>query len=341
MNEMLSPGVIRIDGGTQPRAALKEGLVEEYRAEMAAGAEFPPVIVFYDGTEYWLADGFHRWHATMRLGAGNVAADIREGTHRDAILYSLSANATHGMRRSAEDKRHAVERILRDREWRKLADREIARHCAVSPQTVGTYRKRLESEAEAVKTASVQSGQIEKAEPEKTERQVRRGGSAYTMRTERIGKVAGNGLEPLDPADELPTEKDESPTKEDVERLHVWFDEGLLLYRKFRYGWLTPKTCADHGMPLSEDSIRGLLFFLGNMTDQRENLPSAVLRLLTDEGNSLAHVADIAWCLELADMPTGAIHNAVEKATAEDRVVTNDDFRAEARRMGSDREARP
>jgi hypothetical protein len=183
MTEMLSIEVIRMDGGTQPRATLNEELIEDYRVAMKQGAEFPPVTVFYDGENHWLADGFHRVQA--RKSYGNIAADIRQGTKRDAILYSLSANATHGMRRSAEDKRRSVERMLRDHEWRKLADREIARHCAVSPQTVGTYRKRLESEAEAAKAAkaaSVQSGQIE---PET--RKVTRGGKTYTMNTAKIG----------------------------------------------------------------------------------------------------------------------------------------------------------
>ena len=110
---------------------------------MNGGAEFPPVVVFFDGTNHWLADGFHRVHARKKTGHGDIPADIHQGTKRDAILHSLGANASHGMRRSNEDKRRAVERMLTDRQWRKWSDQDIARQCAVSAQMVGVHRKRL------------------------------------------------------------------------------------------------------------------------------------------------------------------------------------------------------
>ena len=51
---------IRLDGGTQPRASIDFDTVFDYMDAMTDGADFPPVVVFYDGTHYWLADGFHR-----------------------------------------------------------------------------------------------------------------------------------------------------------------------------------------------------------------------------------------------------------------------------------------
>ena len=33
---------------------------------MVEGAEFPPLIVFFDGATYWLADGFHRYYGAQR-----------------------------------------------------------------------------------------------------------------------------------------------------------------------------------------------------------------------------------------------------------------------------------
>jgi hypothetical protein len=177
MSGKLPLGLIRTDGGTQPRAELSEAMIEDYTAEMKRGDEFPPVVVFHDGAEYWLADGFHRMHARKRTGWGDITADIRQGTKRDAILHSLGANASHGMRRTNEDKRRAVERMLRDREWRSLPDREIARHCAVSPQTVGNVRRALEA-------ASVQLGQID------TKRTAKRGCATYTMDTAGLKRPA-------------------------------------------------------------------------------------------------------------------------------------------------------
>ena len=46
--------IIRVDGGTQPRAKLNEDRVAEYTEHLQAGVLFPPVEVCYDGQEYWL-----------------------------------------------------------------------------------------------------------------------------------------------------------------------------------------------------------------------------------------------------------------------------------------------
>jgi hypothetical protein len=123
---------IRIDGGTQNRVQLNEETVAEYSDAITDGAKFPPVTVFFDGSDYWLADGFHRYHAHRKIGALDIDADLREGTKRDAILHSVGVNASHGLRRTNADKRKAVETLLNDEEWSKWSEREIARACQVS-----------------------------------------------------------------------------------------------------------------------------------------------------------------------------------------------------------------
>ncbi|MBX7219625.1 MAG: hypothetical protein K1Y36_06750, partial [Blastocatellia bacterium] len=50
---------IRIDGGTQPRTEINLDVVADY-AETLKQKVLPSVDVFFDGTDYWLADGFHR-----------------------------------------------------------------------------------------------------------------------------------------------------------------------------------------------------------------------------------------------------------------------------------------
>ncbi len=40
------------DGGAQMRVEMKPDVVLDYAEDMAAGATFPPVIVYFDGTEY-------------------------------------------------------------------------------------------------------------------------------------------------------------------------------------------------------------------------------------------------------------------------------------------------
>lgn len=132
---------IRTNGGTQTRAELDQGAVNDYAEAIEDGATFPPVVVFYDGNDYWLADGFHRYRATEKAGRTHIDADVRQGNQRAAILHSVGANADHGLRRNGEDKRRAVQTLLDDPEWSEWSDREIARRCRVSPTSVGQWRK--------------------------------------------------------------------------------------------------------------------------------------------------------------------------------------------------------
>lgn len=132
---------LRIDGGTQPRASIDESVVAEYADAMEAGADFPEIVVFFDGADHWLADGFHRYHAAGKAKKNVLAAELRQGTRRDAVLYSVGANTSHGMRRTNADKRKAVETLLADEEWRDWSSHEISRRCGVSDHFVGTVRR--------------------------------------------------------------------------------------------------------------------------------------------------------------------------------------------------------
>jgi len=109
MSEVLKLDQVRSDGGTQSRAGLDMDVVMDYADQMENGAHFPPIIVFYDGTTYWLADGFHRLEARRQGGMTNIAADIRQGDRRDALRYSLGANDKHGLPRNAQDYRRAYQ----------------------------------------------------------------------------------------------------------------------------------------------------------------------------------------------------------------------------------------
>ncbi len=134
---------IRIDGGTQPRAQIDLGTVNEYAEAMTDGSSFPAVIVFFDGVEHWLADGFHRYHAARQIDAIDIEADVKTGTQRDAVLCAVGANAAHGQRRTNADKRRAVLTLLQDEEWSKWSDSEVARRCFVSQDLVSTLHRSL------------------------------------------------------------------------------------------------------------------------------------------------------------------------------------------------------
>ena len=142
---MIELSKIRIDGGTQTREKLNEATVKEYIEAINAGATFPPVTLFFDGSNYWLADGFHRFFATKKAGKKQIHEDITPGTQRDAVLHSLGANTAHGLPRSNKDKQRAVETLLDDQEWSKWSSRAIAEKCVVSHSYVSTLRDKMKS----------------------------------------------------------------------------------------------------------------------------------------------------------------------------------------------------
>lgn len=156
--ERIPVNTIDVQGGTQMRAGLNADIVDEYSEwlkELAAKPngldQMPPIEVYYDGDNYWLADGFHRlaaWRRCGFLGSDqrtplDIQAVVHAGTRRDAILHAAGANADHGLRRTNADKRRAVTTLLRDEEWRTWSDHEIARRCKVDPKTVGNIRRDL------------------------------------------------------------------------------------------------------------------------------------------------------------------------------------------------------
>lgn len=136
---------IAIDGGTQQRERINEEVVAEYAEAMKCGAKFPAVTLFFDGAQYWLGDGFHRFHASRAAEMLDILADVREGTRRDAVLFSASANGTHGMRLTNADKRKSVLVLLLDKEWSGWSNRQIAKHCHVTDVFVGKLRNELEA----------------------------------------------------------------------------------------------------------------------------------------------------------------------------------------------------
>lgn len=152
---------IRLDGGTQSRAEIHADTVAEYADALADGTEFPPIVVFYDGVDYWLGDGFHRVHAFRRAGRASISADVRVGTQSDAQLFSYGVNAGHGLRRSNADKRKAVEGALKHAISGEWSDNQIAKHCGVSHPFVGSVRSSLEtvsSESSSERTYTTKHG---------------------------------------------------------------------------------------------------------------------------------------------------------------------------------------
>ena len=134
---------IRLDPSTQVRLKTDNEVVTDYAEAMERGDKFPPVVVFFDGEVYWLADGFHRVYAAMSIDLTEIDADIRHGSKRDALECALGENDKHGLRRTNADKRNAVRVMLEDEEWSKLSNCQIAVKCNVGEALVRKMRPQI------------------------------------------------------------------------------------------------------------------------------------------------------------------------------------------------------
>ncbi len=142
---------IRTDGGTQARAALSHETVSEYASQMQDGAIFPPVVVFHDGSDNWLADGFHRYFAYRQNGEIEIPVEIHQGTVDDATLYAFGATARRGLSFNKDDLKEIVTRMLKHPVWSTWSTRKMADHIGCSAMTISRARASIE---EAPKTVA-------------------------------------------------------------------------------------------------------------------------------------------------------------------------------------------
>ncbi len=200
------------DDGAQFRQETNLETVAEYAEAMRNGDDFPPAVVYYDGSKNWLSDGFTRYLAAIEAKK-KLLCEVRSGGRRDAKMNALGANDGHGQRLTRKDKRKKVERIFTDPEinvdpetgvtW---SDSEIARLCRVSRDLVADIRKELSCGIPQDRGA----------------RKVVRGGTVYEQSTANIGSKKPNEAdEPnedteesdgLNPSSSTPLSEGETPS---------------------------------------------------------------------------------------------------------------------------------
>ena len=130
---------IRCDSGTQCRSGVSEETVSDYADRMQSGDTFPPVVLFSDGNEYHMADGFHRCLAANRNGADELSAVIHQGTAQDALWYGLGSNRVNGLRLSPGDKRRAVELAIG--RFPDKSQQEVASHVGCAQSYVASVKR--------------------------------------------------------------------------------------------------------------------------------------------------------------------------------------------------------
>jgi len=171
---------IRIDGGTQARVELNQEVVAEYAEKMRDGEVFPPVTVFFDGSEYWLVDGFHRYFGYKTNGKTSIDCDVENGTQQEAKKHSKKANSRRGLSLNSADHKKIVIEMYEDEETKEWSSRQIADWVGVSH----TYVSKIKNSLETVASENTEKKYINKH------------GKESVMKTEKIGKTVQNIPEP-------------------------------------------------------------------------------------------------------------------------------------------------
>jgi len=179
---------VNLFGGTQTRLKTNDDAVESYADEMMRGTVFPPISVYFDGTTYWLADGFHRFLATKRNGTATISAEVQPGGRTEALRHALGANATNGVYRTNGDKRNAVEIALE--EWPEQANPVLAELCKVSVELVRNCRQQMQKAGRIPEVITV-TGRDGRNYPGAVERQPR--GKTEAPSSEKGGGGGGGG----------------------------------------------------------------------------------------------------------------------------------------------------
>lgn len=139
--KMIPISSITIDQSLQVRVdGLKEETVQDYMNAIGNGVKLPEIVVYDlpDGSRL-LSSGFHRLEAHRRLGLIEIAAEVRQGTRREAVDFALQDNLHHGLPLTNRDKKAFLIARMLDKSWDGISNRELAKQIGVSHMTVGNW----------------------------------------------------------------------------------------------------------------------------------------------------------------------------------------------------------
>lgn len=178
--------------GFSPRLA---GCVEANVDLLAeVGRPLPPLLVHR--ATHRVIDGMHRLLAARQRGQSTIAVRYYDGDEDDAFVLAVSANVTHGLPLSLDDRRAAAVRILMSHgQW---SNRRIALVTGLSDKTVAAIRVR--SDLSGAQGADTRVGLDGRVRPVAVARrgdvtaQLTQGPPAFAQRAaERAGESAVGG----------------------------------------------------------------------------------------------------------------------------------------------------
>jgi ParB-like chromosome segregation protein Spo0J len=210
---------IRIDGNTQVREKLNQDRVNSYAEQMNDGAVFPPITVFFDGSSYWLADGFHRLFAEKQRGTEIVKVTVINGAIHEAEHFACGAN-NHGLNMTPEDYRRAIIKTLKNPISKDYSNIQIANHVGTSASTVARVKKE------------------QNIKPADKVKYTDKHGNEATMDTSKIGKKPAKPAKPEPKAEKEQDEYDpaEEKMRELMDTITNLSDENTVLRDKIAIG---------------------------------------------------------------------------------------------------------
>jgi len=148
---------ITLDTSLQMREKIDAEVVAEYCQAILDGAKFPPIVLFHDGKNYYIGDGWTRIFAHKKAGFEIINADVRMGSYDDALDYALKdANKDHGQRYTNADKRKKVLKAVHTPRYSEASARKLGEICNVSHAFVAKVREETGTKPDVIKT--VQNG---------------------------------------------------------------------------------------------------------------------------------------------------------------------------------------
>ncbi len=105
---------------------LNENIVAAYIQEIEPTRICSKMKACFDGTDYWLFDGYHRLEAMKRLGFNTCTVQIFKGSRRDAFRRYIKDKLRCEQRDSKNVFTHCLRILLEDDEWSNLDASKLA-----------------------------------------------------------------------------------------------------------------------------------------------------------------------------------------------------------------------
>ena len=108
-------------------AALSESVLENYKTVIAQTRTCAPLSVCFDGTEYWLFDGYHRLAVLEQLGITACQVMVYKGGRRDALCRYI-ADKLRSKEPTPQTRvfRHCLRRLRTDTVWSTMHPSQLA-----------------------------------------------------------------------------------------------------------------------------------------------------------------------------------------------------------------------